>query len=77
MILPTTATSIRTTGACGTSETSYEPRTSVAWSTRLMARAFDLDFDAFRRQMETGFAECLASPEHRAAMDELRHRRRG
>jgi enoyl-CoA hydratase/carnithine racemase len=53
------------------------PRTSVAWSKRLMARAFDLDFDAFRRQMEAGFAECLASPEHRAAMDELRHRRRG
>ena len=52
------------------------PRTSVAWSKRLMARAFDLDFDAFRRQMETGFAECLASPEHRAAMDDIRRRRR-
>jgi enoyl-CoA hydratase/carnithine racemase len=52
------------------------PRTSVAWSKRLMARAFDLDFDAFRRQMEAGFAECLASPEHRAAMDELRRHRR-
>jgi hypothetical protein len=48
----------------------------VAWSKRLMARAFDLDFDAFRRQMEAGFAECLASPEHRAAMDDIRRRQR-
>ncbi|HEX7786259.1 MAG TPA: enoyl-CoA hydratase/isomerase family protein [Methylomirabilota bacterium] len=52
------------------------PRTSVAWSKRLMARAFDLDFDTFRREMETGFAECLASSEHRAAMDAIRRRRR-
>ncbi len=48
------------------------PATSVAWSKRLMARAFDLDFDAFRREMEAGFRECLASPEHRAAMDDIR-----
>jgi len=52
------------------------PRTSVAWSKRLMACAFDLDFDSFRRQMEAGFAECLASPEHRAAMDDARRRLR-
>jgi len=52
------------------------PRTSVAWSKRLMAHAFDLDFNAFRRQMEAGLAECLASPEHRAAMDEIRRRLR-
>jgi len=48
------------------------PATSVRWSKRLMARAFDLEFDAFRREMEAGFRECLASPEHRAAMDDIR-----
>jgi enoyl-CoA hydratase len=48
------------------------PATSVAWSKRLIARAFDLDFDAFRREMEAGLRECLASPEHRAAMDAIR-----
>lgn len=48
------------------------PATAVAWSKRLMARAFDLEFDAFRREMEAGFRECLASPEHRAAMDAFR-----
>jgi enoyl-CoA hydratase/carnithine racemase len=48
------------------------PATSVAWSKRLMARAFDLEFDAFRREMEAGFRECLGSPEHRAAMDDIR-----
>ena len=48
------------------------PRTAVAWSKRLMAQAFDLDFDAFRGRMEAGFRECLASPEHAAAMDEIR-----
>jgi enoyl-CoA hydratase/carnithine racemase len=48
------------------------PASSVAWSKRLMARAFDLEFDAFRREMEAGFRECLGSPEHRAAMDGIR-----
>jgi enoyl-CoA hydratase/carnithine racemase len=48
------------------------PATAVAWSKRLLARAFDLEFDAFRREMEAGFRECLASPEHRAAMDDIR-----
>jgi enoyl-CoA hydratase len=48
------------------------PRSAVAWSKRLMAEAFDLDFDAFRARMEAGFRECLASPEHAAAMDEIR-----
>jgi enoyl-CoA hydratase/carnithine racemase len=48
------------------------PATAVAWSKRLMARAFDLDFDAFRRQMETGLRACLDSAEHQAAMDEVR-----
>jgi enoyl-CoA hydratase/carnithine racemase len=53
------------------------PATSVRVSKRLMARAFDLEFDAFRREMEAGLRDCLASPEHRAAMDEIRHRRKG
>lgn len=48
------------------------PATSVAWSKRLLARAFDLEFDQFRREMEAGFRECLDSAEHRAAMDEIR-----
>jgi hypothetical protein len=48
------------------------PRSAVAWSKRLMAEAFDLDFDAFRARMEAGFRECLASPEHAVAMDEIR-----
>lgn len=48
------------------------PRTAVAWSKRLMAEAFDLDFGAFRARMEAGLRECLASPEHAAAMDAIR-----
>lgn len=50
------------------------PATSVAWSKRLLAGAFDVPFDAFRREMEAGLRECLASAEHRTAMDEIRHR---
>ena len=53
------------------------PAISVGWSKRLMARAFELDFDAFRREMETAFRECLASPEHHAAMAEIRQRMTG
>ena len=48
------------------------PATSVAWSKRLLTRAFDLGFDQFRREMETGFRECLDSAEHRAAMEHIR-----
>ncbi len=48
------------------------PPTAVAWSKRLMAQAFDLDFDTFRGRMEAGFRECLASEEHAAAMAEIR-----
>jgi len=53
------------------------PVTSVGVSKRLLARAFDLPFDAFRREMEAGFRLCLDSAEHRAAMDALRRRRIG
>jgi enoyl-CoA hydratase/carnithine racemase len=48
------------------------PATSVAWSKRLLTRAFDLDFEAFRREMEAAFRDCLDSAEHRAAMDAIR-----
>jgi enoyl-CoA hydratase/carnithine racemase len=53
------------------------PATSVAVSKRLLARAFDLEFDQFRREMEAGLRECLASAEHRAAMAEIRGRMKG
>ena len=53
------------------------PATAVAASKRLLARAFDLPFDAFRREMEAAFRLCLDSAEHRAAMDEIRQRRKG
>lgn len=53
------------------------PKTAVGVSKALLARAFDLPFEAFRREMEAGFRQCLDSAEHRAAMDELRARRRG
>ncbi len=50
------------------------PPTSVAVSKRLLTRAFDLEFGAFRREMEAGLRLCLASAEHKAAMDEIRGR---
>jgi len=53
------------------------PATSVGVSKRLLARAFDLPFDAFRREMEAGFRLCLDSAEHRAAMDQIRRRKKG
>jgi enoyl-CoA hydratase/carnithine racemase len=53
------------------------PATSVGVSKHLLARAFDLPFDAFRREMEAGFRLCLDSAEHRAAMDEIRRGRIG
>jgi enoyl-CoA hydratase/carnithine racemase len=52
------------------------PATSVAVSKRLLARAFDLPFEAFRKEMEAGLRLCLDSSEHRAAMEEIRRRRR-
>ena len=52
------------------------PAVSVTVSKRLLARAFDLPFDAFRKEMEAGLGRCLDSAEHRAAMDEIRRRPR-
>ena len=48
------------------------PPPAWAGASALMARAFDLPFDQFRREMEAGFRECLDSAEHRAAMDDIR-----
>jgi enoyl-CoA hydratase/carnithine racemase len=50
------------------------PATSVGVSKRLVPRAFDLPFDEFRAQMQAGLAACLASDDHRAAMEAIRRR---
>jgi enoyl-CoA hydratase/carnithine racemase len=50
------------------------PPASVRASKRLTARAFDLAFDEFRRQMQAEFKICLDSDEHRAAMEAIRSR---
>ena len=52
------------------------PATSVRASKRLTARAFDMDFDAFRAEMQAQFEVCLASEEHRRAMAAVRSRPR-
>jgi enoyl-CoA hydratase len=51
------------------------PPASVRASKRLTARAFDLAFDEFRREMQAEFKICLDSDEHRAAMEIIRARR--
>ena len=50
------------------------PLASVRASKRLLARAFDLSFDDFRALMQKEFEGCLASDDHRRAMDALRPR---
>jgi enoyl-CoA hydratase/carnithine racemase len=51
------------------------PPASARASKLLTARAFDLQFDAFRREMQAHFKVCLNSEEHRAAMQAVRERR--
>jgi enoyl-CoA hydratase/carnithine racemase len=51
------------------------PPASVLASKRLSARAFDLDFATFRKEMEAEFRACLDSPEHQAAMAAIRRAR--
>src|SRR5438105_94806 len=51
------------------------PAASVRAGKVLAARAFELSFDAFRREMQAHFKVCLDSDEHRRAMDEIRARR--
>jgi enoyl-CoA hydratase/carnithine racemase len=52
------------------------PPASTRASKRLSARAFDLEFDVFRREMQDHFKTCLDSDEHRRAMETVRARRR-
>jgi enoyl-CoA hydratase/carnithine racemase len=51
------------------------PAASLAAGKRLTGRAIDLEAPAFRAEMEREFRACLASAEHRAAMEALRGRR--
>ena len=48
------------------------PASGVRASKALMARAFDMDLDACRGQMERHFADCLGSEEHTRAMEAIR-----
>jgi crotonobetainyl-CoA hydratase len=48
------------------------PPASARASKVLATRAFDVDFEAFRKEMETLLAGCLESAEHRRAMDAIR-----
>lgn len=52
------------------------PPASARASKRLATLAFDLDADTFRKEMETLLAGCLASDEHRRAMDAVRARKK-
>jgi enoyl-CoA hydratase/carnithine racemase len=52
------------------------PPASARASKALTSRAFDLDFDTFRREMQERFATCLGSEEHRRAMAAVRSRGR-
>jgi enoyl-CoA hydratase/carnithine racemase len=51
------------------------PPASVRASKALTTRAFDLDFETFRKEMQAAFAGCLESDEHRRAMEEIRARK--
>jgi enoyl-CoA hydratase/carnithine racemase len=52
------------------------PAASARASKHLTTRAFDMDLDAFRAEMQAHFEVCLASEEHRLAMAALRNRSR-
>jgi enoyl-CoA hydratase/carnithine racemase len=51
------------------------PPASALASKRLVTAAFDLDAETFRKEMQTSFAGCLESEEHRHAMAEIRARK--
>ncbi len=53
------------------------PPVSAMAGKRLSTRAFDLDFETFRQEMNTALAECFTSDEHKRAMAEIRSRQRG
>jgi enoyl-CoA hydratase/carnithine racemase len=50
------------------------PPASARAAKRLASRAFDLDFETFRAEMEAALRVCLASDEHRVAMEAIRSR---
>jgi enoyl-CoA hydratase/carnithine racemase len=52
------------------------PPVSVTASKRLSTRAFDLDFETFRDEMNAALAECVASDEHQQAMANIRSKKR-
>ena len=52
------------------------PPVSVTASKRLSTRAFDLDFETFRQEMNTALAGCFASDEHQRAMANIRSKKR-
>src|SRR5438094_550266 len=52
------------------------PPASVTASKRLSSSAFDLDFETFRREMNTALAGCFASDEHQRAMANIRSKKR-
>ena len=52
------------------------PQASARASKLLTGRAFDLDLETFRLQMQAHFKVCLDSEEHRQAMEVFRARRR-
>jgi enoyl-CoA hydratase/carnithine racemase len=52
------------------------PPVSAMASKRLSTRAFDLDFEMFRQEMNTALAGCFSSDEHKRAMANIRSRQR-
>jgi enoyl-CoA hydratase/carnithine racemase len=52
------------------------PAVSAMASNRLSTRAFDLDFETFRQEMNTALAGCFSSDEHKRAMANIRSRQR-
>ena len=52
------------------------PAVSVTASKRLSTRAFDLDFETFREEMNAALVGCFESDEHRRAMANIRSKKR-
>jgi len=52
------------------------PAVSVTASKRLSTRAFDLDFETFREEMNAALVGCFESDEHQRAMANIRSKKR-
>src|SRR3989442_11745007 len=52
------------------------PPVSVRASKRLSTRAFDLDFETFREEMNAALVGCFESDEHQRAMADIRSKKR-